>query len=145
MTTRELILMVGYPRSGKTTRAKKLYHELTDLGLMVAIFNRDAYHHAMHGKRYYSFYNLIITRAIYDSTRAAFWYGYDVVIIDACHTERKYCRAWEEIARAGEWRLTYEVLDTSVEECIRRAGDDEYIVEVIKKQAEAADFWEMGQ
>lgn len=139
-----LVLMVGYPRGGKTSRAKEIHRKLAGLDLMVTIFNRDAYHHAIHGERYNPSFNLIITRTIRDSVKAAFWYGYDVVIIDACHTERKYCRPWEKIAEENGWEIKYEALDTSMEECIRRAGDDEDLVEVITRQAEKADFWEVG-
>lgn len=140
--TKTVICMVGLSNSGKTTVAKAIERELHYT--TVTIINRDTLRLALYNGRYDPGREQEINQLEELYVKAAFLYGYQFIIIDACHHTKSSRWRWAEICQRAGWELIFRVLDTPVEECLRRAeakGDD-YIVEVIKQQAEEADFWE---
>jgi predicted kinase len=63
--------------------------------------------------------------------------GVDFILVPNCHHKRKDRDRLRNICRRYRCELMFEIIDTPVEECLRRAeakGDD-YIIPVIKKQA----------
>jgi predicted kinase len=135
--TKELIVMAGISNSGKTLGAWEIWHKLTDLCFEAAIVNRDAIRLAHYGKRYIAEREQEINAIEEAMVKAHFLYGYEIVIVDACHHTKERRERWRKIAEDNGWNIRFEVMDTPVEECIRRAEakEDNYIIPVIQKQA----------
>jgi predicted kinase len=81
--------------------------------------------------------------------RALFLAGHSTVILVATNTTRKRRKEWHAL----DWTLRYKVIPTPVEECIRRATDDNNpdLIQVIERmnaqweeldQYELLDLWE---
>jgi len=106
-----LILMVGLPRSGKTTRALELS---TKFG--APIVSPDAIRSAIHGsgsKTYLPKAEPLIWGIAKTMVSALFEAGHDIVIVDACNNTKKRRDEW----RFGEWEVTFETVNTSGEIC----------------------------
>lgn len=63
--------------------------------------------------------------------RALFLAGHKHVILDATNVSNKRRNEWQD----KEWGTFFKVFDTSKEECLKRAGDDEVIKPVIERMA----------
>ncbi len=119
-----LIVMVGLPRSGKSTAAREMGHP---------IVCPDAIRLALHGQRFEPLAEPFVWAIAGTMVRALFLAGHTQVILDATNTTAKRRQAWH----APEWDVVYAVVLTSAEECIRRAREagDEEIVPVIERMA----------
>ena len=108
------------------------------------IVNRDAIRLTLYDERYIAEYENEVNTLEEFMVAAHFRYGYDIVIVDACHHKREYRDRWHRIAKENGWEIRFRVVDTPAEECLRRAREkgDDYIIPVIEKQAGEADFWE---
>jgi predicted kinase len=127
----KLILMVGLPRSGKTTAARQLGHP---------IVSPDAIRLAMHGQRYSTLEEPRVWEAARLMVRALFLAGHATVILDSTNGTRRRREQW----RSAEWERAFHVLDTDVETCRQRARamNDLQILPVIDRMASE---WESPQ
>lgn len=119
-----LHMLIGLPRSGKSTLSAELGYPIVEL---------DAIRMAIHGTAYYeSAEHLVVSHAMV-MVRSLFLAGHDDVILDDMnHTEERR-RKWQ----STEWAIKYHLIDTSIDECIRRATEtgQEYLIPVIKLRA----------
>lgn len=135
--TNELVLMVGLPRSGKSTIARAE----ADAG-RAAIVNPDSIRLAIHGQRFSEEAEDYVWAVARTMVRALFGAGHKRVIIDATNTTRKRRDFWKPRTKQGkaEWRRTFLLVQTSAEVCKQRAGlgtdrEDTEIVPVIDRMA----------
>ena len=124
-----LILMVGLPYSGKTTRARQLGYP---------IVCPDAIRLALHGERFLKPAEPMVWTLAHLQVRALFLAGHDRVILDAANTTRARRDEW----RGHGWRTRCIFVDTSPTQCYTRAqlaGDAE-INGVIARMAEKLEL-----
>lgn len=121
---KRLILTVGLPRSGKTTWARRQN---------VPIVSPDAIRLALHGARFEVLAEPFVWAIAKTMVRALFLAGHSTVIVDATNTTKGRRDEW----RSGAWRIGFKVVDTSREECVKRATleQDGYILPVIERMA----------
>lgn len=124
MSSKKLILMVGFPRSGKTTAARGLGHP---------IVNPDSIRLALHGMPYIQRAEPFVWAIAKLMTRSLFEAGHDEVIIDACNNTRKRREEWK--SWDGEWQREYAVIPTTAEECTMRLAEMEYKDEIDREDA----------
>jgi predicted kinase len=120
---KKLIMMMGLPRSGKSTEAKRLGHPIVcpnDIRL------------AMTGKRWYAPIESMIWATARLMVRSLF-YSHDVVILDATNMTRKRREEW----RSAEWKREFNVVPASIDTCVTRAvaDDMEDLIPVIYRMA----------
>lgn len=126
---KKLILMVGLPRSGKSTWAKKQNHP---------IVNKDAIRLALHGQRFLpEAEKLIDVLSIY-MVKSLFLAGHETVIVDECHNTEKRRKRWLN----NDWLIEYKIIPTTKEKCIRRAVEenDVEIIPIIERMSQESDF-----
>jgi len=125
-----LIVTVGLPRSGKTTFARSLG---------CPIVNPDSVRLALHGQRFAAVAEPFVWAITYLMVEALRMAGHETIVVDATNTTAKRRKEWE--ARYGA-EVEWKIIETSPEECIRRARalDDEYIVPVIERMAAEWDL-----
>ncbi|MCK5611408.1 hypothetical protein KAR91_56580 [Candidatus Pacearchaeota archaeon] len=130
MEENTLILMMGLPRSGKTTLAKKIS---TDCGT-APIVNPDSVRLCLHGDRYIQSAEKFIWAIVDIMIRSLFMAGHKYVIVDGCHNTKKRRLEWAY----GDWRILYAPVDTSREICLKRARDvdDQRIIPHIERMAD---------
>lgn len=138
MAINVLVLMIGLPRSGKSTWAR---------GRGWPIVNPDSIRLALHGQRFYAPAEPMVWALAQLMVEALFRAGNDIVILDATNITAKQREMW-----AGRgWDVTVRVMHTSPQECKRRAkaeGDTE-IIPVIDRMAAEWDLprpreWDEG-
>jgi len=119
-----LIMMVGLPRSGKTTIARNLGHP---------IVCPDAVRFAIHGQRYISEAEAFVWPVTKAMVKALFLAGHDTVILDATNTTKKRRAEWKN----KKWVRKYWQVNTTAEECKQRAinENDSEIIPVIARMA----------
>lgn len=128
-----IILMVGLPRSGKTTEALKAHVET--FGVIV---NPDSIRIALHGHRFIPEAEPWVWAIARTMAHAVLIAGIDTVIIDATNNTVKRRQMWVDLAKGIEGcEVSAVVLDTDADECKRRAGDDSVIIPVIDRMAKA--------
>ena len=135
----KLILAVGFPRSGKTTKCKAL---AADLG--AAIVNPDSIRLAIHGQAYIQEAEPYVWTVAKTMVKALFLAGHDTVIIDAVNNTVRRRNEW--ISKA--WHREFLVIDTDADECIRRAIEEENdaiipIIERMRTQHEPVSYDEL--
>ena len=132
-TTRQLnlILMVGLPRSGKTTWAKKYCEDNPN----IVIVSPDTIRIALHGQRFIPEAEDMVWGIHYTMVRTLLLQGYDV-LIDATNTTGKRRKPYFDKFKG--YNIMTKVMGTSKEECVRRAKsmNDEEILPIIEKMAE---------
>ena len=127
-TPNTLILMVGLPYSGKTSRARML---------LEPIVNPDSVRLALHGQRFATRAEPMVWAICHVMVDALFIAGHTCVILDATNTTAKRRTAWDPGPDSCYSEVKCLVMDTSPEECRRRAVavDDTAILEVIERMA----------
>lgn len=108
---KKLILIIGLPRSGKTTWALQQGHP---------IVCRDAIRLALYGKVYFQEAEDMITTLETYMVKSLFEAGHDTVIVDATHLKKKYIDRWSY----GNWDVQTHIIDTPFEVCLERAMKD---------------------
>lgn len=121
-----IYLLIGLPRSGKTTWAKKQN---------LPIVNPDSVRLALHGHRFISIAEPFVWAISYLMARALILAGHNEIVIDATNLTQERRYEWER--RFKDARIEYVHISTSKEECIMRAikENDLEIIPIIKKMA----------
>lgn len=136
MTDKELILMVGLPRSGKSTVARKMGYP---------IVSPDAVRLGLHGFSFLREAEFMVWPLAVLMVKALFHAGHDVVILDATNHTKERRKFWSD---AGPWALSYAMVPTTKDTCLMRARTEEdmadspndfSLIPVIERMAEA---WE---
>lgn len=119
-----LHLMVGLPRSGKSTQAKKLGHPIVE---------PDAIREALHGSPWRAETEPMVWAIAGVMVRSLFGAGHTDVVLDATNHTVERRKLWE----SEEWAVQYHVVDTPAEVCIDRAYEtnQDYLVPVIERMA----------
>lgn len=119
-----LIALVGLPRSGKSTWAKKAGHP---------IVSPDAIRLAIHGQRFIAESEPFVWAVAKAMVRSLFLAGHAAVILDATNNTRKRRDEW----KSKDWEMVFKVISTPDSVCLERAiaEGDEYIVDVIKRMS----------
>lgn len=112
MSNKTLICMVGLPRSGKTTWAKKYAEQCGGV-----IVNPDSIRLALTGKRFLPSAEGQVWVTAHLMVESLFEYGYETVILDATNVRRNRRNEWQD----KRWRTVFKVLSTSKNLCISRA------------------------
>lgn len=111
---KKLIIMVGLPRSGKTTMA---------LGFGHPIVCRDAIRKSVGGTIRYFKEEERVNEIEETMVRALFNAGHGHVIIDATHLKHKYRQRWMFFSFDNDCWVQYRFCLTPVVECMRRAKE----------------------
>lgn len=122
----QLILIVGLPRSGKSTRAREM-----TIRLNAPIVNPDAIRRAIHGEAYIQTAEPHVWATAFTMVRSLFLAGHDTVIVDGCNNTKKRRREWK--CYDGLWEIATHSIDTSVSECLKRAKGNSQISSVIER------------
>jgi predicted kinase len=130
---RLLICMMGLPRSGKSTVARKLSRAWG-----APIVNRDSIRLAVHGERYLKPAEPFVRVLGMLMVEALFNAGHQIVIVDETNLKRSTRDYWQ----GGEWDTKFLPVETPPAECLRRAAveNDAAIRPVIVKMR---DYTEM--
>jgi predicted kinase len=123
---KQLICMMGLPRSGKTTIAKQL-----SLHFNAPVVNPDAIRLGLHGQAFDPKFESEVWHIAHVMVKAFFEYGYETVILDATNTNKKARSEW----LSDTWATLFYFVDTDASTCLQRASDtgQEYLVDVINR------------
>lgn len=127
-----LILMMGLPRSGKSTIAQTFKSP---------IVNPDSIRLALHGKAFEKLAEPFVWAIAQVMVRALFLAGHTQVILDATNTTRKRRKMWDSDA----WNTYVYFVDTPKDECIERAKRCHFPVEVVERMADQFEPLEEGE
>lgn len=121
---RTLILMVGLPRSGKSTKALEMCHP---------IVCPDAIRLAIHGHEYIQKTEPLVWAIAHTMVEALFEAGHEAVILDACNNTKKRRDEW----RSKSYRRVFVTVDTDAKTCTERAkaDDRDELVPIIERMA----------
>lgn len=108
MSDKTLIMMVGLPRSGKSTYAK-------NLGFPVVC--PDQIRLALHGQRHCPPAEPMVWAIAKYMVRALFGAGHDEVVLDATNYKRRSRDEW----RSVNWTRKFIHIQTPTDKCIQRA------------------------
>lgn len=125
-----LHMMVGLPRSGKSTRAKLMGYP---------IVNPDSIRLALHGEPFRADSEPMVWAIAHVMVDALFL-CHDNVILDSCNQTQKRRDEW----KSKKWSMTFHPVDTPEVICIQRAKDGcrKDLIPIIEKMA--ADFEPAG-
>jgi predicted kinase len=121
-----LVILVGLPRSGKTTSARELG---------IPIVSPDAIRISLHGRRYFAETESFVWALARVMVASLFRAGHDQVALDACNHTRKRRSEW----KSDLWARRYITKYTSPETCMEvacRDRDDEILPIIAKMAAE---------
>jgi predicted kinase len=122
---RKIVLMVGLPRSGKTTIAQELIKHVD-----AAIVCPDAIRRSLHGRSFYRSAERLVWAAAHLMMDSLFEAGHSVVIVDACNINQKRRDEWK---RLGCERYVIELV-TPKETCLART-EEPHLIDAIKRMA----------
>ena len=119
---KKLILLVGLPRSGKSTWARTQGHP---------IVCPDSIRLAMHGKAYIPSQEHLVWATAHIMVDALFLSGHKTVILDACNNTRKRRDEW----KSDRWDNEIAIIRALKSECAERAGDNIELIHVIERMS----------
>ena len=125
MENKKLIVLVGLPRSGKSTRAQMLSKKLN-----APIVNPDSVRKAIHGQAYIQSAEPFVWATTKAMVTSLFLAGHDTVLIHACNNTKRRRDEW----RFGDWELLFEVMKVPKETCVARATE-KGLLKVIERMA----------
>jgi len=117
----QMVIMVGLPKSGKTTRARERYQQQG--------FTRvcpDDLRMALYGQRFIATMERFVW-AIAETMCRTLLYGGHNVVIDATNLTLEGRKRWLLLAHESEAQVTVEIMDTPVEQCLARNAQEENI------------------
>lgn len=119
-----LHMMVGLPRSGKSTKAKTLGHPIVEL---------DAISFTIQGTHWKPELRTLIWGLAHTMVESLFFAGHLNVILDGANHTHENRMNWV----SDRWSVQYHVIDTDEETCIQRAKNTDklYLIPVIKQMA----------
>lgn len=122
-----IIVMVGLPRSGKSTWAR---------GTGLPIVSPDAIRLALHGVRYLETAERWVWAIAKTMARALLLAGHETIVVDNCCVTHRQRQEWVEEFGA-QHVIRFRHVDTPESECIVRARalHDDVIVPVIERMA----------
>ena len=126
-----LTLMVGLPRSGKSTWSKKTGHP---------VVSHDAIQYVVCGKQLYTipeFQPMSDTLAQY-MIKALFQSGHDNVVYDECNHLKLRRDVWTNFCNDNGYTIYFQYIDTPMKVCQERAKgykNEHTLVPLIKKMA----------
>lgn len=128
-----LIMLVGLPRSGKSTYRKKLVEQFKYLTVCP-----DTLRLLIHGEAFKAEYEKQVWQTAELMVKAAFEDGQDVVILDATSITKKDRNKW----KSDKWRRDIRYIDTPMDVCLSRIepGKNEYLKEVIERMNKNFQF-----
>ncbi len=109
---KRLVMMVGLPRSGKTTRADNLYPSAPKVC-------PDAIRLALHGQAYVSSAEPFVWAIARTMVKALFLAGHDIVVLDACNNTRARRDDW----KSRSWDREFVRVDTPAAVCRARVKE----------------------
>lgn len=120
-----LIMMVGLPRSGKSTVARGLGHP---------IVSPDAIRLALYGQTFIREAETMVWAIADLMVKAIFIAGHECVILDATNLTKAGRMKWHI---AGDWKIEPIVMDTPAKVCIERAREegDLELIPIIEQMA----------
>lgn len=121
-----LIVMVGLPRSGKSTWAMERPYP---------IVNPDSIRLALHGQPFYGPAEPLVWAHARLMVRSLFLAGHQRVVLDATNTTRKRRDEWQ----SKEWAAFFKPIHMDIETCLERADGNPGLQEAIRKMS---DQWE---
>jgi predicted kinase len=107
-----VIVMVGLPRSGKSTLAGKLRDRFH-----LPVVCPDCVRLALHGQIYSKQAEPFVWATVYAMAEALLLAGHEGIIVDATSMTKALRERWVR----PEWRTGFIHVDTPVNECLRRA------------------------
>jgi adenylate kinase family enzyme len=128
-----LIMMVGLPRSGKSTQAQEISYKLG-----CPIVNRDSVRLALHGMRFLPEAEQMVAAIVKIMVKALFLAGHSNIVLDECNQTVKRRREWF----SDNWSTEFVYIDTPVEICQQRAIEtgQEDLIPVITRMAKEFDY-----
>jgi predicted kinase len=134
---KNVILLMGLPRSGKSTLAKQLHKELG-----YPIVNPDDCRRALHGEAYIQRAERQVWTLVFYMANALLL-GHEGIIVDACNRTRKRRDEWRYELHLGNWEIQVAEVVTPKEICIARAEGDDRLIGIIERMA--AGYELLGQ
>lgn len=136
----QVFVMVGLPRSGKTTLVRQVAEES---GGGIPILSGDTIRLALHGQRFVASAEPMVRAIQQVALKALILSGSPVVFIDDCNITREQRRRWV----SPDWDTCYIIISTPKEECIRRARaeNDEVLIPVIESMAASFERVKVGE
>lgn len=121
-----LYMMVGLPRSGKSTLCKKL-----SLSRGIPIVNPDSIRLALYGEVFLPQAERMVWSIAHYMVESLFIAGHEEVLLDSTSISRSVRDEW----RNKQWTRHFIVVQTPRDECLKRAinDDKEYLVPVINR------------
>ncbi len=123
---KRLVMMVGLPRSGKTTRAEKIYPSVPKV-------NPDAIRLALHGHPYISEAEPFVWAIARTMVKALFLAGHDIVVLDACNNTRARRDEW----KSRSWDREFVTIDAPVAVCLSRVDGADLLLAAIERMTVA--------
>jgi predicted kinase len=121
----QMIIMVGLPKSGKTTRAREKYQ-----GHGYTRICPDDLRMALFGQRFLATMERFVWATIEAMCRALLYGGHSIVI-DSTNLTIEGRKRWLLLAQESNTQVTIEIMDTPIEQCLARNAQEEHVEEQV--------------